>query len=92
MLNVSHVCFYISHTPALFQVGDGSVTNVTSVHSSREANGCHTLIGRLQGRLQCRPDCSDSQDPPTARDHASILEGSACMKNLQLHILKLGQT
>lgn len=86
------MCVFTSHTPALLQVGDGSVTNVPSVHGSGESDGCHALIGRLQGCLQCRPDCSDGQDPPTTGDQVSILEGCACMKNLQLNVLNPRQT
>ena len=41
-----------SHTPVLVQVGDGSVADVTAVNSTREADGGHALIGRLQCCLQ----------------------------------------
>lgn len=92
-MNIEYqMCALTSHTPALLQMGDGSMTNVAPVHSSWESDGSHTLIDRLQCCLQCRPDCCDSEDASTARHHASILEGSACMKNLQLHVLKLRQT
>lgn len=83
---------FTSHTPVLLQVGDGPVTNVPPVHSSREADGCRALIGCLQGRLQRRPDGSDGQHPPTAGDHMSVFEGGARMKDLQLHVLKPRQT
>lgn len=83
---------FASHTPVLLQVDDGPVTNVPPVHSSGEADGCRAPIGRLQGRLQSRPDGGDGQDPPTAGDHMSVFEGGACMKHLQLHVLKPRQT
>lgn len=75
----------------LVQVGDGPVANVAAVHGTREPDGRHAPIGRLQGRLQGRPDRSDGQDPPAAGEHTSLLQGGAGVENLQPRVLNLGQ-
>lgn len=90
-MNKSTTEFLATHTPVLFQVSDGSVTDVAPVHRVREANCRHTLIGRLQGQLQRRLHCSDRQDPPAAGDHASFFQGCTGMENLQPHVLNQGQ-
>lgn len=63
----------LSHTPALLQVSDGSVTNVVPVHRTGEADGQQAPIGRVQGHLQRWPDCGDSYDAPATGDHAPVL-------------------
>lgn len=67
------------------------MADVVAVHGAREANCRHALIGRLQGSFQGRPHGGDSQDPPTARDHDSVLQGGAGVENLQPRVLDLGQ-
>lgn len=62
-----------------------------AVHGAREADSRHALIGRLQGSFQGWPDSGDSQDPPTARDDGSVLQGGAGVENLQPRVLDLGQ-
>lgn len=67
------------------------MADVVAVHSAREADSRHALIGRLQGSFQGRPDSGDGQDPPTARDNDSVLQGGASVENLQPCVLDLGQ-
>ena len=80
------------HTPVFVQVSDGPVADVVAVHAAWEADGRHAPIGRLQSRLQGRPHRGDSQDPPAAGHHGSVLQGGAGVENLQPHVLNLRQT
>lgn len=84
--------FHLSHTPALLQVRDGSVADVTAVHGAGEADGGHALIGGVQGALQGRPDGGDGQHAAATGDHAPIRQGGAGVEDLQTRVLDLGQT
>lgn len=80
------------HTPALLQVQNGSVANVTAVHGAGEADSSHALIGIVQRTLKGLPDGGHSKNTPAAGDHTPICKDSASVEDLQVRVLDLGET